>query len=263
MLVNESSIKIDNTSIDYIKFGTGKKVLILIPGVALKRIKGAGLYAYRKYKVFTNEYTVYLIDKRNKISDDFTTKNIAEDYAYAIKQLGIEKADILSISYGGIIAQFLAIEHPELVNKLVLGVTLSKTNDIFEKCIARWTYLATNNKQGELIVDMIEKTKSDEYIKRFKHLFPLISKYSSRVKLSRFISFMKISNSAFPNDRIRLIKSPVLVLGGMQDKVVTPEASLEIAKRLKCDIYMFEDYGHGAYHDTKEFNIRALEFYQK
>ena len=263
MLVNENSIKIENTSIDYIKFGTGKKVLVLIPGVAIKRIKGMGLYAYRKYKIFANDYTVYLIDKRNKIPDDFTTKDIAQDYAYAIKQLGIEKADILSISYGGVIAQFLTIEHPELVNKLVLGVTLSKTNDTFEKCIARWTDLAANNKQGELIVDVMEKTESDEYISRFKHLFPLIKKYSSSMKLSRFISFMKISASAFPNDRIRLIKCPVLVLGGMQDKVVTPEASFEIAKRLKCEIYMFEDYGHCAYHDAKDFNIRALEFYRK
>lgn len=42
--------------------------------------------------------------------------------------LKIANADIFGVSQGGMIAQYLAIDRADLVNKLVLAVTLSKNN---------------------------------------------------------------------------------------------------------------------------------------
>ena len=36
--------------------------------------------------------------------------------------------------------------------------------------------------------------------------------------------------------------------------------SEEIAEKLNCQIYMYEDYGHSAYEGTKDFNKRVLDF---
>lgn len=261
MPLKEGTLKFDNKKIDYIKFGTGSKTMVLIPGMSLKPLKGTGLYASKKYQLFSNDYTIYLIDKVRKVPKDYTTLDISEDYATCMKMLNIKDAYVLGISHGGIISQFLAINHPELIKKLVLGVTLAYSNDNFEKVINHWLKLGQENKSGELIVDMIRKTRSDEYVSRNERLFPLIAKFSNTLKLSRFNALLKTCLTTFPNDKIRFIKCPVLVLGGMKDKVVTAEGSFEIAKKLKCPIYMYEELGHCAYNETKDFNKRVLDFF--
>lgn len=261
MSFKEGTLSFDSKKIDYIKFGNGKKIMVIIPGVAIKPIKGTGLYASNRYQIFWNDYTVYLIDKVRKLPSDYTTLDIANDYAKAFELLGISNAYVLGLSYGGTISQFLAIEYPELIKKLVLGVSIAYTNNTFEKVISHWLKLAKCNKYGELVVDMIRKSKSDEYIKKHEKVFPLIARFSNHLKLSRFIGLLKTSVTVFPNDRIRFIKCPCLVLGGKQDKVVTPEASIKIADKIKCPIYMYEEYGHSAYNETKDFNRRVLEFF--
>ena len=261
MPLKEGTLQFDNKKVDYIKFGTGKRIMVLIPGMSFNPLKGTGLYASKKYQLFSNEFTVYLIDKIRKIPKNYTNVDISEDYAKAFEMLNIKDAYVLAISHGGVISEYLAINHPELIKKLVLGVTLAYNNDTFEKAVHHWLKLAKDNKQGELIVDTLRKTRSDEYNLRFDRLYPLIEKFSNHFKLSKYISLLEASISEFPNDRIRFIKCPVLVLGGMKDKIVTAEASYQIARKLKCPIHMYEDLGHSAYNETKDFNMKVLEFF--
>jgi pimeloyl-ACP methyl ester carboxylesterase len=55
------------------------------------------------------------------IDRPLTIEQMAEDTAAALEQLGIEKADFLGYSMGSGIALQIALNHPELVNKLVLA----------------------------------------------------------------------------------------------------------------------------------------------
>ena len=64
-------------------------------------------------------------------------------------------------------------------------------------------------------------------------------------------------------DRLEEIRCPVLVVGGRQDQVLTGRASEEIAEKLGCQIYMYEDLGHSAYEEAEDFNDRVLSFLQK
>ena len=58
------------------------------------------------------------------------------------------------------------------------------------------------------------------------------------------------------------MKCPVLVLGGEDDKIVTGEASTEIAEKLGCECYLYPGLGHGAYEeDAKDFNQRVYDFF--
>ena len=61
-------------------------------------------------------------------------------------------------------------------------------------------------------------------------------------------------------ERLTEIKCPVLVLGGEQDKITTPKASIEIAEKINCEIHMYSEYGHAAYEEAKDFNKRVYEF---
>ena len=45
--------------------------------------------------------------------------------------------------------------------------------------------------------------------------------------------------------------------------MLTGEASEEIAKKLNCEIYLYERLGHAAYEEAEDFNQKVLDFLRK
>ncbi len=264
MLFNtkEGTVKIDNNAMDYVVFGKGTKPLVIIPGLSLNRVKGAGFSLAYMYRIFTKKYRVYVFDRKEIIEEGYTIREIAEDTAYAMKMLGISGSYVFGVSQGGMIAQYLAIDHPELVEKLVLGVTLSKQNGTVKNAIGKWIRLAQNNDLESFIEDMLLKMYSSQYIKKYRALVPLMLKMSKNADLNRFTILAKSCLTCDTYEELHKIKCPVLVLGGKQDKIVTGKASEEIAEKLECEIYMYEELGHSAYEEAKDFNKRIYEFFK-
>ncbi|AEV69983.1 alpha/beta fold hydrolase [Acetivibrio clariflavus] len=262
MRVREDSIKIGNTEIDYVSFGRGTQPLVLIPGLSLRDVKGSGTLLAYMYRMFSKDYKVFCIDKKRIIPIDYTVEEIAEDYSMALRALNIEKACILGISQGGMIAQYLALNHSELVQKLVLGVTLSRNNETVISCINEWIHMAESGNFKALGIDILRKTYSEEYIKKYAWLFPILSKIMKPENSERFIALAKSCLTCNTYDRLEEIKCPVYVIGGCKDKVVTGEASYEIASKIGCSIYMYENLGHAAYDEAKDFNKRVYDFFR-
>lgn len=67
------------------------------------------------------------------------------------------------------------IEGPDLVNKLVLAVTLSKNNAMVESVVENWIILTQKGAIKQLVMDMAEKSYSDAYLKRYKPFMPLLT----------------------------------------------------------------------------------------
>lgn len=47
----------------------------------------------------------------------------------------------------------------------------------------------------------------------------------------------------------------------MQDRVTGGEASMEIAEKLGCKSFIYDDLGHAAYEEAKDFNQRVYDFF--
>ena len=105
----------------HITFGNGKKNLVIIPGLSIHSVMGLRDMIEQAYQVFTDEYTVYVFDREENIAEGYTVREMAADTAKAMKALHIEKADVFGASQGGMIAMYLAIDHPKLVHSLILG----------------------------------------------------------------------------------------------------------------------------------------------
>ena len=245
---------------DYITFGRGTKSLIMIQGLNTNGLKGASVSLAYMYRIFAKDYKVYLFDRRPKVQEGITVRDMAADVAMAMDTLGITNADVFGVSQGGMIAQYLAIDRPDLVNKLVLAVTLSQNNATVKEVVENWITLTEQGDIKKLVTDMAEKMYSDVYVKRYKTLMPLLTIMQKPKDAQRFITLAKACLTCNTYEELDKIKCPVFVLGGRKDKVVSGVASEEIAAKLGCKIYMYDNLGHAAYEEAKDFNQRVYDF---
>ncbi|MBQ6836311.1 MAG: alpha/beta hydrolase, partial [Clostridia bacterium] len=107
------------------------------------------------------------------------------------------------------------------------------------------------------------KMYSEKYAKRYKYMIPLMAKFLKPKDKSRFITIAESCLTCNSYDELDKIKCPVFVIGGKEDKVVSAKASYEIAEKLCCEIYMYDNLGHAAHEEAKDFNKRVMEFLDK
>ena len=259
--VKEKTLVLNGEQVDYITFGKGKKPLVMIQGLSTRNLKGSGFSLAIAYRIFAKEYTVYWFDRRKNVCEGTTILDLAKDFAKCMDILNIKNADIFAVSQGGMIAQELAIERPDLVRKLVLAVTLCQNNETVEKVINDWVQMAEQGQMKKLVYDMAEKLYSQAYLKRYKFFMPLLVVLQKPKDVKRFVILAKSCLTCDTAKRLKEIKQPVLVLGGKQDKIVGANACEKIAQLLKCEIFLYENLGHAVYEEAKDFNKKVLEFF--
>ena len=262
MLYGAKELKLtaNGMQFDYIRFGSGKKPLIMIQGLNTRGIKGAALSLAYMYRIFAKEYTVYLFDRRPVVYDGITVRDMAADIASAMDALGLRNADVFGTSQGGMIAQYLAIDRPDLVRKLVLAVTLSRNNDTVKQVVGDWIEMAERGDMKRFVLDMAEKMYSETYVKKYRPLMPLLTILQKPKDVKRFVILAKSCLTCDTYDILDKIKCPALVIGGKQDKVVSGVASEEIAEKLGCALHMYENLGHAAYEEAQDFNQMVYDF---
>lgn len=258
--VQKLTIELDNTKMDYITFGEGEQPLVLIPGLSFKKVKKFAAPLAFAYRKFAKEFKVYVFDRKEEIPVGYSIKNLADDVAYGMNELGITKAEVIGISQGGMAAQYLAIEYPELVDKLILAVTMSRMNDTAWEVVSNWIRLALKDDYEGLAEDMMKKVYSDEYVERFGKYFPLASQIAKPKDMRHFERMARACLTCSTYDRLNEIQCPVFVIGGQKDQVVSGGASVEIAEKLGCEIYMYEELGHSVYEEAPDFTQRIYDF---
>ena len=127
------SVTIGNTDMYYAAFGEGQKKLVVLPGLSdgLATVKGKAWILAAPYRKFFQDYTVYMFSRKNEMPEGYTIRDMANDQAQAMESLGIDRAYVLGVSQGGMIAQCLTIDHPEMVAGLILAVTAPSANPGF------------------------------------------------------------------------------------------------------------------------------------
>ena len=259
------SVRIGDSDMHYVTFGEGADTLIMLPGLGdgLHTVKGLAVPMSMTYRVFAKKYKVYVFSRKNHLEEWYSTRDMARDQAEAMNTLGIRKANVLGISQGGMIAQYLAIDHPELVEKLVLAVTLSKQNELIQNVVGHWISLAERGDYKNLMTDTAEHSYSEKYIKKYRLLYPVLGTLGKPKDFRRFLIQAKscISHNAYSN--LDKITCPTLVIGGECDKIVGAAASRETAEKIHhCKQYIYAGLGHAAYEESEDFNERVLEFFQ-
>ena len=254
---------VGDTVMHAVSFGYGKKPLILLPGLSdgLMTVKGKALMLAEPYRMFFDDYTVYMFSRKDTMPAGCTIRDMADDQAYAMEVLGLRGAAVVGVSEGGMIAQVLAAQYPDLVEKLVLVVTASCVNEISEVCVRRWIGFAKQGDHKSLMIDTAENSYSEAYLKKYRKMYPVLGKVGKLKTYERFLRNAEAILQFDASDVLKQIRCPVLIIGGEKDRIVGPEASRVLHEAIPgSTLYMYPDYGHAAYEEAGDFYPRIREF---
>ena len=262
-MLQNGSLTIDGARMDYIRFGSGERVLVMLPGLGdgLRTVKGTVLPMAALYRKFAKKFTVYAFSRREPLPEGVSTRDMAADQAKAMALLGTQRADILGVSMGGMIAQWLAIDHPERVGKLILTVTCPEPNPILRDSIQEWIDLAKRGDHAGFMDSNLRRIYSAQYYRKNRWLTPLVGALTKPKSYDRFFRQAEACLTHDAMAELESIRAETLVIGGEKDLALGGEASRVLAAHIPgAELSMYPEWGHGLYEEAGDFNDRVLAF---
>ncbi len=258
-------VKVNDIEIYYEVRGRGEP-LVLIMGLGA-HTKGWDM----QVPAFSREFRVVAFDNRGAGHSDkpamhYTIPLFADDTAGLMDALGIEAAHVYGQSMGGLIAQELALRHPERVRTLVLGSTLCGGRDSVAPATEHISRLVALN--GMDPVEAAEKglplLYSEEFIaqKREELIQRSLAEAHLRPPPDAFSRQMLAAMHHTTCDRLSQIRCPTLVIAGSDDKIVPAANSRILAERIPgARLVVLPKAGHGYLVEcAEESNAVVLDF---
>lgn len=256
-------VRIGTEEMDYIVFGRGKRTMIMLPGIGdgLKTARGMALPFALMYRKFARDFRVYVFSRKRNLPQGYTTREMARDQIEAMDVLGIKRADVVGVSMGGMIAQWMAIDAPERVGNLVLVVTASRMNEILRDSLDAWMRYTDHNDHFGLMMDSMRRMYTQKYLDKNRWLLPLTAGVGKPKSYERFRIMAEACAEHNAYGKLEEIKARTLIVGGGKDKALGILASREMAEKIS-DVRMkvYEEYGHALYEEAKGFNAVLIRF---
>ena len=80
-MIRNGKLALEHGQMDYIRFGSGSRVLVMLPGLGdgLRTVRGTALPMALLYRKFAKNYTVYVFSRREPLAEGMTTRDMAAD----------------------------------------------------------------------------------------------------------------------------------------------------------------------------------------
>lgn len=261
------TVKTDSFTMDYCRFGEGKKALVMIPGLSIVNVLNSANSIAAAYQVMTGDYTFYVMERRNNLPDSYTVEDTARDTMEAVRALGLEGITLCGASYGGMVSMYIAANYPEMVEKAVVSSTSANVTEEGYKVVEGWLDLAEQGDPFELYMAFGEALYPNDVFEAAKPLLKELSAGVTDEDLRRFMVLGRGMKGFNLLDRLDSIKCPLFVVGDKQDKVLGADASFEIEQAMKdhpgFEIYMYDGFGHAVFDLAPDFKERILTFLRK
>ena len=265
MAIAIETVQLPDLSMDYFRFGQGEKTFVILPGLSVQSVMGAAEAIAAEYAPLTEEYTVYVFDRRKELPAVYTVADMAEDTAAAMQALGLSHVYLFGASQGGMMGLQLALAHPQLIRKMVLGSTSSHLLPQHYRILEKWVGLAKAGDREGLYLAFGEALYPPEVFAQVRE--PLLKAASTvtEEELARFIVMAEGTRDFNVTERLPEIQCPVLAIGVFEDAVLDADATMEIAEKLDFRpdfrLYMYIGHGHAAYDTAPDYRQRIMAFF--
>jgi pimeloyl-ACP methyl ester carboxylesterase len=245
--------------------GTGEP-LLMIMGLGYSSVMWR-----RALPRLAQNYRCIVFDNRGVGQSDvppgpYSIAEMAGDAAAVLSAAGVERAHVLGVSMGGMIAQEFALTWPERVHALVLG------------CTTFGGRLAVSARP-EIVSVLSARAKMDPET-AIRAMVPYI--YDAETPRDRIEEDLELRRRTFPTpagymaqveaimswscyDRLASIQNPTLVIHGETDELVPAENGKLIAGRISgAELVLLRSASHIFFTDQLEAALAAiLSFYRR
>lgn len=256
-------LELEGGVMDYVRFGSGEKTLVILPGVGdgFKTVKGMALPFAIGYRKLAGDFTVYLFSRREPLPSPCSTREMAADLGRALDRLGLERISLLGVSQGGMIAQWAAIDQPKRVERLVLAVSAARPNDTMRHTLETWMDWARQGDYRSIMADNAVRSYSAAAVEKQKRVAALVSALSRPKSFTRFLIQAEACLKHDARQDLSRIFCPSLVIGGSEDKIVTELGSRELAEGIVgAELRIYPGLSHALYEEAGDFLDRVAEF---
>lgn len=262
--IHIETIRTDLFSMDYFRFGRGEKTLVILPGLSVQSVMSSADAVAAAYQPLTDDFTVYLFDRRKELSDSYSVKDMANDTDAAIRAIGLKNICLFGASQGGMIAMQIAVDDPALVQKLVLASTTSCVTEECFQLIDSWIQFARNGDRETLYLSFGESLYPRELFEQSREMLIAAAKTVTDEELVRFTILTEGVKDFDVTDSLKQIVCPVLAVGSKDDKLLGADALAQIAGQMKehtnFECFLYNDCGHALYDTAADFKERMLRF---
>lgn len=235
----------------YLRWGTGVRSLLFLQGGPGSAPPAPGELRLmgRMFRPYVEAgYTLWIVSRRRHMGAGYTVADMADDFAEVIRdELGGRVDVVYGLSYGGLIAQYLAARHPDRAGRLVLVGAACEVSDSFKDVDYRWAAARAQPDPTAAGLAFAEYFVPGPHLRWLRRLLaPLLGRFTTAegvppedliVEARAEMSFD--SRAVLPD-----ITAPVLLLVGDRDRAF-PKALVEETSRLIPDCTLVWRRGRG------------------
>ncbi|HEU0074579.1 MAG TPA: alpha/beta hydrolase [Dehalococcoidia bacterium] len=223
----EGFVEADGFRVRYLEAGEGEPLVVLHGGGGLRHYTSHDMLAETR-RVILLEAPGFGASPANERSE--TPADLANALAAAVKNLGIETYDLWGTSFGGKIALWLAVQHPDAVRALVLvGPAAIRLDQAPPNPFVLYAHPERQAEQPPPPPEVVEK---------------------QRALTRRLLGPLRDEDL---EARMAELSTPVLVVFGTLDTVMPPELGRHYKELLpNCNLVFLYDAAHEADADRPE-----------
>jgi 3-oxoadipate enol-lactonase len=176
----------------------------------------------------------------------FSLEQMADDAAAVLDAEGVASAHVMGASMGGVLAQILAVRHPQRVRSLVLACTACRHHEWRRELFEQWAATVRAGGMGALGGDGLRWLIGPRLHRRFGVWLNLMARIVLSAHPENFAAQVQAILDAADELRFELAAVPVpaLVITGSQD-LLTPLGDAEELAELLAGSRLFELRGAG------------------
>jgi 3-oxoadipate enol-lactonase len=259
-----TTVRVGEIELDYERSGSGPPLLMIMgmSGTALH-------WGERFLELLRPHFEVIVYDHRGvgastPLNSPITIAELAEDADGLLSALGLDSAHVIGISMGGMIAQELALAHPDRVRTLTLGCTY---------CGGEGSALSS----AEVLARLTEAMRSGDRERALRTAWEVNVSPTMAADPEAWGAMLAIGEQravAVPvvmaqmqailghdtNARLEALQTPTLVIHGTADELLPVENGALIASRIPgSTLEIFDGVGHLFFWERAERSAELLQ----
>jgi 3-oxoadipate enol-lactonase len=250
-------------TLNYVRRGSGEPML-LIQGMSGNHLSWGEPFLTELERDFDLvAYDHRGVGKSSRVTDPFSIADLADDAAAVLGALGWDSAHVVGISMGGMVAQELALRHPQRVRTLTLGCTYCggegsalTSNEVF----AKLSEAMMSGDRDRAIATSFEVNISPGYgadQSAYGTFYEMATALPTPVPVIMLQAQAVQSHDTL--SRLGEIQVPTLVIHGTVDEMLPYSNAVLIAARIPgARLVTLEEVGHMFWWEQPERSAQAI-----